>query len=268
MKFLQILWKTTVLDPSRPNKASMPLALSHSKREWGLTVLQHRWNTRQLQHCCPTEQRCGTEPRTTEGAKEHVERALHRERRQELCAKNGGIQGMEEAGRKSGFVSSVTQEKFLFLSKPCLKLYREGERTIWRMLRKAEFNISLQQHRCCFTRNPGWGRTGRHWGNEELESRVQSKDIRQKSKGKRVTKGVGKSAARFLRSSRRGKQSHSMLQWQRQKPLKSCSWRGFGGGVTQREKKSQQAKKGRQYMEKVHQGRNEPGFSAQGSSSG
>lgn len=61
-------------------------------------------------------------------------------------------------------------------------LHRVGERTIGKMLRKAEFNTSLQQHRrCCFTRSPGWGRTGRHWENEERESRVQSKDIRQES---------------------------------------------------------------------------------------
>lgn len=44
-----------------------------------------------------------------------MERAQHRETRQELCAESGGIQEMKDSGRKPGFISSITQEQFLLL---------------------------------------------------------------------------------------------------------------------------------------------------------
>lgn len=53
-----------------------------------------------------------------------------------------------------------------------------------------------------------------------------------------------------------------MLQ-QQKKPWNPCSWRGLGVGVTQRGKVNN--KRGEGSMENVHQGRNELGFSPQGS---
>lgn len=173
MKFLQISWKTTVLDSSRPDKAGVPLALSHSRREWGPPVLQHRCNTQPAAAPAALQSWDGTQLRTREGQKDTW---------------RGHCTGRGD--RNSVLCQFHHQEQFLYQTNHVSNTLQGGWENHLENAEKSWVNTGLQWHRrCCFPRGPGWGRTGKHWGNEEQESRVKSKDIKQESEDKGVMNG-------------------------------------------------------------------------------
>lgn len=175
---------------------------------------------------------------------------------------------MEDSGRKSGFVSSITQEQFLLLSKPRLKLF-----TGWVRERLGECWEKLSLTQVC----------------SNTEGVASPEVLDEGGQG-----GIGgmknrRAGCKAKTSDRRAKTSVSQKEWGKVQPdfwgaaeaesraTLCCSDREspevlqlegiWWGSYTKREE-SWQPKKERQYLEKVHQGRNELGFSAQGSSSG
>lgn len=233
MKFLQILWKTSILDPSRPDKAGVPLALSHSNREWGPRVLQHRCHTQPAAAPAALQSRDVGQKDQRNTWRGHCTGRGHRN-----SAQSGGTQGMKDSGKEWGFVSSITQEQFLLSNKPRLKLFtgrvREqfGER--WEKLSSTQLCSNTESAASPEVLDEGGeGGTG-GMKNRTAGSKVKTSDRREETSVSQKEWEEGQPD--FWGAAEVESRATPCCSNRERNPWNPCSWRGFGVGIKERGK--------------------------------